>query len=416
MNLLRTSALSAIAALVRIGAGFIINKVVAVYAGPGGLALVGQFQNFGTIVQTFANGGIANGIVKYVAEFRDDAPRRGKLIGTSLCVSVACSLLLSIVVVSASETLSRAILKTDTFSGVLAAFGLALLFSSLNSLILSVLNGRKEVVRYTMATVVSSLLGLLVTVVLVERLQLFGALLSLAVLQPLAFVATLALLAGSPSFRAAEFRPRYDRENASRLWRFSLMAMTSALAGPIAQMLVRDHLIESISAEAAGYWQGVWRISEGYLTLVTASISVYYLPRIAEIRDDRVLRGEILQAYRIVLPVVVGIAAAIFVTRDLILRVLYTEAFLPASGLFAFQLLGDCLKISSWLLSYVMVGRAMVKSLIVTEIFFSASFVVLSAFFVDRAGVVGVTYAYALNYAAYLAAMCWLFRHLLRKT
>lgn len=416
MTLLRTSALSAVATLIRIGAGFAINKIVAVYAGPGGLALVGQFQNFITIVQTFANGGIAAGVVKYTAEYRDDAIRRTRLLGTALSVSIGCGLMVSLVVVLNREWLSRAMLKTDEFSAVLAAFGVALTFFVLNNLMLSVLNGRKEVGRYIAGNILSSLISLILTAVLVDSLQLFGALLALAVLQSLVFLVTLVLFAGSSSFSTADLRPAFHRASLARLAGYSLMAITSALAGPMSLMLVRDHLIETVSVDAAGYWQGVWRISEGYLTLVTASISVYYLPRIAEIRDDRVLRAEILQGYRIILPIVVCMAAAIYVLRDVLVRILYTEAFLPASGLFLFQLIGDCLKIASWLLSYIMVGRAMIKPYIATEVLFAASFVLLSVFFANCFGALGVTYAYALNYAFYLATMCWLFRRLLSGT
>lgn len=414
MTLLRTSALSAIATLVRIGAGFVINKIVAVYAGPGGLALVGQFQNFVTVVQTFANGGISAGIVKYTAEYRDDALRRSRMLGTALAIGIACGLTVSLVLALNSEWLSRAILKTDRFSGVLAAFAVTLTFFVLNDLMLSILNGRKEVGRYVAINILSSLTSVALTLALVDRLHLFGALLSLALLQSLVFFITLALFAGSSSFRAGDWRPAFDRASLSQLRGFSLMAMTSALAGPVSQMLVRDHLIGAVSAEAAGYWQGVWRISDGYLTLFTASIGVYYLPRIAEIRDHRELRAEVMQGYRIVLPAVACVAAAIYLLRETIIRVLYSDAFLPASGLFAFQLLGDCLKIASWLLSYIMVGRAMVKPYIATELLFAGSFVLLAIFFVNRFGVVGATYAYALNYALYLAAMCWLFRRLLR--
>ena len=46
MTLIKTSLLSAISTLIRIISGFIITKVIAIYAGPSGVALVGQLQNF----------------------------------------------------------------------------------------------------------------------------------------------------------------------------------------------------------------------------------------------------------------------------------------------------------------------------------------------------------------------------------
>ena len=46
MTLIKTSVLSAIATIIKIISGFVINKVVAIYVGPSGLAIIGQLQNF----------------------------------------------------------------------------------------------------------------------------------------------------------------------------------------------------------------------------------------------------------------------------------------------------------------------------------------------------------------------------------
>ena len=50
MTLIKTSILSAIATIIKIISGFIVTKVIAVYIGPSGLALIGQLQNFINLV------------------------------------------------------------------------------------------------------------------------------------------------------------------------------------------------------------------------------------------------------------------------------------------------------------------------------------------------------------------------------
>jgi|GEM_PF-5157095 len=52
-----------------------------------------------------------------------------------------------------------------------------------------------------------------------------------------------------------------------------------------------------------------------------------------------------------------------------------------------------------------MLAKAMTRLYMVTEILFSALFVELSIVFVDAYGLVGVTYAFALNYSIYLVAV-----------
>mgnify|MGYP007097116593 FL=1 len=69
--------------------------------------------------------------------------------------------------------------------------------------------------------------------------------------------------------------------------------------------------------------------------------------------------------------------------------------------LFGWQMVGDALKIGSWILAYLMLGKAMVKLFILTEIFFSISFVMLSYLFVQYIGLKGTALAHAANYFIY---------------
>jgi len=191
------------------------------------------------------------------------------------------------------------------------------------------------------------------------------------------------------------------------------MAITAALAGPTSILLVRNYLATEFSWDAAGHWQGVWRISEVYLSIVTTSLSVYFLPRIAELKETSALRRELRQGLATAVPLVAAAALAIYLLRDWITITLYSPAFLPMTALFPFQLCGDVLKIAGWLFAYLMLARAMMLAYVITEILFSATFFLLSIVLVSRYGLVGVSYAHAINYAAYLVVVWYLTRPLL---
>ena len=69
MTLIKTSVLTAISTIITVISAFVINKVVAMYAGPTGLALIGQLKDFVTMITNISNGAITQGIVKYTAEY-----------------------------------------------------------------------------------------------------------------------------------------------------------------------------------------------------------------------------------------------------------------------------------------------------------------------------------------------------------
>ena len=312
--------------------------------------------------------------------------------------------------------ISLALLRSDQFAELIAIFGLTMSVLFIASLLGAVLNGYMEIERLLGANLLGAFLSLALAVWLVARYKVYGALLATALAPLMSLCGMGVVLAGARWFQVREFLQRPDRQYAVRLGKYSVMALVTALTVPTSQILIRNYLISHFSVVGAGYWQAVTRISDNYLSLVTTTLAVYYLPRLSEIQDARILRQEILHGYHLILPLVAGSALAIYLLRDFIIRVLFTVAFMPMKPLFAFQLIGDVLKIASWLLAYVMVAKAMTRYFIVTEISFAATLLILTIIFVRKFGLVGVTYAFALNYLAYLVLMLWKFRALLLRT
>lgn len=143
--------------------------------------------------------------------------------------------------------------------------------------------------------------------------------------------------------------------------------------------------------------------------LVTTSLSVYYLPRLSEIHENIELKREIFNGYKIIMPIVIVMSILIFLLKEYIILTAFSDKFMPMVELFTWQLVGDVIKIASWLISYIMIAKAMTKVFIYTEVGFSILFVLLSIFFVNTYGLVGMTYAFALNYTFYLLLMIYLF-------
>jgi PST family polysaccharide transporter len=165
---------------------------------------------------------------------------------------------------------------------------------------------------------------------------------------------------------------------------------------------------ETLGWEAAGYWEAMWRLSGAYLMLVTTTLSVYYLPRLSELKTRAEIKTEILAGYRVILPVAVVCSLLVYLLREPIVKILFTEDFLPMDVLFFWQLLGDVLKIASWIFAFVMLGKSMTVLFISTEIIFSAAFLGLTVLLVGHMGLVGVSVAHAINYALYLVVVAFL--------
>ena len=409
MTLIKTSVLTGISTVIKLVSAFVINKVIAIYIGPAGLAIVGQLQSFTSIITTFSNGAISSGIVKYTAEYQDIEEKK-KIFSSSIVISLICSLIISIFLFGFSDYLSELILKDIQYSSVFIIFGATIFLFALNMVLISILNGQKEIKKYVLVNIAGSIFSLVFTSVLIMQLNLKGALYALVLNQSVVFFVTLAFVIKSSWFKLEYFKQGLDKESLSKLSKYSLMAIVSALTVPVSHLIIREYIGENLGWDSAGYWQGIWYISTMYLMLVTTTLGVYYLPKLSEIQDNKELRKEIFSGYKIIMPIVILASLIIFLLKEYVILIAFSKDFMPMMELFAWQLIGDVIKIASWLLAYLMLAKAMTKVFIYTEVLFSALFVGLSILFVDKFGLVGITYAYALNYFLYLVTMIFIFR------
>jgi O-antigen/teichoic acid export membrane protein len=401
MNLAKTSFYSFIATVVKILSAIIINKAVAVFIGPAGLALIGQYQNFSQLAMTAAKGGINSGVTKYAAEYGTEDKRLPLLFSTAARISLFCSVIISISLIFLSPWLSLHFLKSNEYGYIFIILGVTIFLFVLNGLLLSILNGLKEIRTFVSINIIQSLYSLVFTTLLIVFFDLNGALIALVTNQSIVFVIVLYMLRKHSVIKLSNFLKGFSSEEGKKLFKYALMAITSALTVPISHLIIRNFLGENLGWEQAGYWQAIWSISSMYLMVVTTSLTVYYLPKLSEITERLILRKEIISGYKLILPLVILSASSIYILRDFIISVLFTPEFYQMRELFKWQLIGDVIKISAWLLSFIMIAKAMTKIFIISEIIFALSFVTLALYFTEYYGLVGITYAYTLNYILY---------------
>lgn len=399
--------------VINVAAVFIIQKVIAVQVGPAGVAIIGQYQNFLGITTSLANGGINSGIVKYVAEYRRDTDRNALLISNATRITLFCSAILVAVLLLFASQLSLYLFKSDAYSFVLRLLGLTITLFALNTLLVSVLNGFGEIRKYAGSAIARSVVGIVLTVMLSLVWGLTGALVALTVVQSLVFFVTLFFVVRSPWFTSRFFVQRFDAEVTRRLLAFSLMALTSAILVPLVQILVRNHLIATLSLDDAGYWDAMWKISQGYLSIITGTLGVYYMPKLSSLQAVADVRREIWNGYKLIVPALLFGFLLVYLLRTPIVYLLYSQRFTPTIELFFPMLIGDFLMVLSWLVGYLMLAKAKTRMFIATQVVFSAITYSLSVVMISAWGLQGVVWAHAIKYAIFLIVVSYLLREYL---
>lgn len=416
MDLLKISFLNGIASIVRIGLAIGLNKVIAIYVGPGGYALIGQLANMLTVATTLGGGAICTGVTKLTAQYygRQFKQRNVWRIATRfILISSAC---ISLLICIFSHELASSLMGSSVYKTVFYLLAIALPLMAFNSLIVSILNGKKEASLFVLQNILASLVSAITSVVLAIAFGIFGALTALIVNQALILFVTLWVSRKCSWMRFNSFVGKVRFSLFGPITQFALMSLISALAAPISQMQVREHITQNFGVVAAGEWQGIFKISEIYLMLFTSTLSVYYLPRIAEINKISEIKIEILKIYKLLIPISILLASSIYLLRDFIVVSLFSREFMGMTELFTWQLVGDVIKIGSWVFGFIMVGRGMTGWFIFTEVLFSSSWVLISMLLTKIFGLQGVFIAFSVNYSLYWVFMVWLIRYKLMES
>ncbi|KQS93125.1 O-antigen translocase [Chryseobacterium sp. Leaf394] len=410
MKLLSTTVFSGITAFVKISAGFVATKVISSFSGPAGVALVGSLTNFMAVVLSLANGSVTSGIVKYTAEFKNDRRKSKILYDTSVFVSLVCSALVFLGLVIFAEHWSRSIFHSTEYVSVIYLLGGGIVFYSLNTILLAFLNGLGYIRKFTIINGISSVITLLLTILLIYYYNISGALYALVITQFAVFFVAV-LLVWKRIFKNISrsiFKP--DFKTIKNLSHFTVMAVVSSSAMPLAQIIIRNFITKEIDLNSAGIWQGLIRISDGYLLMINITLGTYFLPKLSSLNGKSDIRKEILEGLKFLAPLFLAMCAGIYFTRFYIIEILYTKDFSSMESLFFWQLAGDFFKVLSLVFSYLMISKVMTKGYIIIEILFPVLYVFLSLAFIHKIGLKGSSIAFFITYLLSFLVMILIFR------
>ncbi|GAB6041977.1 O-antigen translocase [Endothiovibrio diazotrophicus] len=414
LTLKRTFLLTSATTTLKIGAALLINKVVALELGPSGLAALGQMQNAIAIAMTSGSGGLSNGVTKLLAERHDDEADTARVLQAALRVLAVASLLGAALTLVWSRPLSAHLFGSVDYAGHLVALAAALPLLSYGMTFRAAINGRAlvGVLSGLNALQTISVAGMIIAGAWLHGLA--GALAGLIIGHTLS-VAVTAL----PPLRrllplTLPFRAEMGR-HLRPLFQFSAMTLVGALLVPLIQIVMRGIITDRLSADAAGIWEAVLRISDTYLMFVTIPLGIYFLPKFASATGAEPTRREFHKGLRFVLATVPALGLLIYLNIHWVVPLLFSPKFAAIGEIIAPQLVGDVLKMLIWVCGYLMLAHSMVLWVILGDVIFSALFVAAGAALIDRFGLIGACYAYVATSTLHLAAVLpILYRHIRR--
>jgi O-antigen/teichoic acid export membrane protein len=389
--------------------GLAVNKIIAMIVGPSGTMLYGQFNNLFQLATKYSTFFSETGIIKITSENKSDKNERKLILSTSFKILLLTSFIGGILSIIFSNNLSIIFFQENQYRKEIIYFGISIIFFALNRFCICILNAFNEIRKISSIRIFQSTLTLLLSSSLAWIYGIKGVMISLITSQYFIFIYSLYLLKKTNWFRLHYFFGKLDINYLKKILKFSLMGFATTFS-IIITMEIRSFLTLSIDAESAGLWDGMLKISNGYLAIITSSFSLYYLPKLSSLKDDQNIKKEILSGFKLLLPIMLLFVITLLILKSQIISVLYTDEYLLMADFFFPRLSGDFIRIMAQCFAYLMISKAMTKFFIFVEIYFSLQYLFLVWLCVPQLGIIGAFWAYTINNSLYLILMIFKFK------
>ncbi|KIM04414.1 MAG: hypothetical protein KN64_07945 [Sulfurovum sp. AS07-7] len=368
MTIKSTFILTSIHTVIKILSGIVMNKIIAVYLGPSGLAMLGQFQNFASVASSISNGSIQTGLLAQTARHNTDEQRK-VVWANGLILSFVFTLLTSLFIFIFASWLSKYVFFTAGYINLLYIFSCSLIFYTLNLFIISIVNGLGNIKLYTVINILISIFTLILVSLLTILFQFEGAILGIILTQSVIFF--ISYLIVYKYYKNSFFMfnlSMLDKSIIKTLLSYGLTSFSSGLIVSVMYMIVRAIIVSETSLEDAGLWEAAIKIGLYFNMLFTLPISIYYLPKFAVSKSSAEILQFVKQAILFFTPLMLVCIVIFAFTKDFFISIFFTDNFLSISSFILIIIIAEIFRVNSAIIGNLLNSKQYFTLLIKAEL------------------------------------------------
>lgn len=395
--------------------GIISTKIVAIVLGPQGMAFLGSFRNFSSMIKLTATLGINNSLVKLYIENKADKKELSIIYTTFFWLFLAVSIVLSIIILAFSNAISQLLFFSIQYGNFIKLFGILIPFMVINAFWLAIYNGLEQFKKITYIQIIGNFLVFLVSIYLIYNQKIDGALLSVAISEFILVVATFLFVCNDVDYFQFDLQKIISKKYYQIILKFSSMALLSAIIVPVTLILIRNLIVVNHSINDAGIWDGITKFSNFYMVVFSSGLTLYYLPKLAKLTTDFEFKQELKFYFKFFIPFVFVALTFVFFTKKWIVALAFTNEFNGINDVLIWQLSGDFIRMLTLAFGYQIVVKTMMKQYFFLEIVYNLSYFLLSYILVKQCSYQGALQAYFYVNVLALVMNLYVFRKLFLK-
>ncbi len=350
--------------------GIVRVKFVAVLLGTAGVGIMGLLNSPLQLIISVTGLGLAFSAVRDISEAhgRGDQTKLAKTITTLRGWSWFAGLLGAVVTIILAPLLSQWTFGNRDYTWAFVWLSVTLLLQTISKGQLTIIQGTRRLKDLAKATIYGSLFGLFTSVPLYYYFGVKG-------IVPSLIIATLTGLLLSWHFsRKVQIEPvkmtlRETFYSGKKMVKLGLVITIIGIIGFFTMYILNAFISRTGGVDQVGLYNAGWSIIGQSTGLVFAAMTTDYFPRLSAVNQDHAkTRVLVNQQAEIVILILAPISTFLIGAMPIIIRILYTPAFLPVIIFANWTIFSVLLKGLVWPVGFIFPAKGDVKTFGIIEI------------------------------------------------
>lgn len=377
-RIITTSTITGSSSFVSILINIVRVKVLATLLGPAGIGLMGMLSAIMANASTLAGLGLAESGIRQLAKSDNTASMLARIRRTLLIGSLTLGLLGGLAVYIFSSPIAKLIFNDATRSEEVAWLGIGVFLTVVAGSQSAVLQGLQRIGDMAWASIISALLGTVGGILAVWQYKEAGVVAFVLIGPLFAVLVTRIYVMRLSTTEIDSIKLGHIRNEVREMLGLGLVFVSTALMTSISGLVVRALVSKDLGMDATGYFQAAWGISMQYIGIVLAAMATDYYPRLTQAIGDKVTANRLVEEQAEVSVLIAGpIMILMLAVAPLVISVLYSGQFAPATEVLRWQVLGDIIKVAGWPMGFILAARGERALFFITQLIWNACYVLL---------------------------------------
>lgn len=380
--------------------GIIRTKFVAVLLGTTGVGIMGLFNAPLQVILSVTGLGITFSAVRDISEAygSNDVQRVGETVSTLRRWSWFAGILGLVATAVLAPLLSKWTFGNNEYTWAFVWLSVTMLMQTISNGQRSLLQAGRRLKDLARASVWGSLLGLVTSVPLYYFFGMKGIVPSLII------TAVTSLLLSWIYARRVELVPvkmsfRQTIESGKSMVKLGLVITVTGIIGFLTGYILSAFISRTGGVDQVGLYNAGWSVIGQSTGLVFAAMTTDYFPRLSSINsDNEKIKALVNQQAVMVLLILGPIIVFLIVALPLLIRLLYTSAFMPVITFASWMLIGIILKGLVWPVGFIFPAKGDLKVFGVIEVSAMIFNIIINVLGYKLYGLEGLGVSYIIGY------------------